>query len=297
LDLNAASMFVQVVQGGSLSAGAARAGVPLATLSRRIRALERELKVQLFERSTRGARLTDAGQRLYEHAVRGVEALADGERALMSDQARLKGRLRLTLPEAFEPWWRLLAAFQARYPEIELSIYVTERRVDLVQDGIDVALRIGPVTDESLVARRLATYRHVLVASPAFLDRFGGPTTPDDLARLPCAVWTANPHAPGVWRVDDGAVRVRAILATNDYLHLRELAAAGAAATELPPFLAAPLVAEGRLVRLLPEARFPEQALNLLYPAHRYPSTLVRAYLDFCREHAARHLAGAGEAG
>ena len=115
MDLNAAEMFVYVVQAGSLSAAAHRMDVPLPTLSRRIRELERELNVQLLERSTRGTRLTDAGTRFYEHANRGVEALAEGQLAVMSDQARLSGRLRLSIPPAFEPWWALLDERQSEH--------------------------------------------------------------------------------------------------------------------------------------------------------------------------------------
>src|SRR5712692_5335834 len=151
MNLDAVRMFVSVVQAGSLSAAALRMGVPLPTLSRRLRELERELKIQLLERSVRGARLTDAGARLYEHAVRGIDALADGEEAVRSDQARLRGRLRLSLPTGFEPWWELLGAFQRQFPDIQLSVYTTDRRVDLVQDGIDVALRVGEVLHESRV--------------------------------------------------------------------------------------------------------------------------------------------------
>src|ERR1700751_165353 len=144
MDLNATCMSVAVCQAGSLSAAATRLGVPLPTLSRRIRDLERQLKVQLLERSARGAKLTEAGARLYEHATRGIEALLEAEQAVVSDQARLKGRLRLSMPQTFEPWWGRLAAFQRRYPEIQVYVYSTERRVDLIEDGIDVALRIGP---------------------------------------------------------------------------------------------------------------------------------------------------------
>ncbi|MCF4991706.1 LysR family transcriptional regulator, partial [Pseudomonas gessardii] len=183
MDLNAVNMFVSVVQAGSLSAAADRLGVPLPTLSRRVRELERQLKVQLLERSVRGTRLTDAGTRLYEHASRGVEALAEGEQAVISDQAQLKGRLRLSLPPAFEPWWELLAAFQRRYPDIRVHAYTTERRVDLVEDGIDVALRVGTITHETMVARQVLSYRHVLVASPLLVERLGMPDTPEALYR------------------------------------------------------------------------------------------------------------------
>src|SRR5271154_868017 len=175
MDLDATRMFVAVVQSGSLSAAATRLGIPLPTLSRRVRDLERQLKVQLLERSARGAKLTDAGTRLYEHAGRGIEALLEAERAVASDQAHLKGRLRLSLPQTFEPWWDLLAAFQRRYPDIQVYVYSTERRVDLIEDGIDVALRVGAIVHEAMVARHVLSIRNVLVASPKLVERFGMP--------------------------------------------------------------------------------------------------------------------------
>src|SRR5712671_3697274 len=161
MDLNATRMFVAVVQAGSLSAAATRLGTPLPTLSRRIRDLERQLRVQLLERSARGTKLTDAGTRLYEHASRGIEALLEAEHAVVSDQARLKGRLRLSLPQTVEPWWELLAAFQRRYPDIQVYVYSTERRVDPIEDGIDVTLRVGAIVHEAMVARRILSFRNI----------------------------------------------------------------------------------------------------------------------------------------
>lgn len=285
MDLNAAQMFVSAVQAGSLSAAANRLGIPMPTLSRRVCELERQLKVQLLERSVRGTRLTDAGARLYEHASRGIEALAEGEQAVMSDQAHLKGRLRLSLPPAFEPWWELLAAFQQRYPDIRVHVYTTERRVDLVEDGIDVSLRVGAIVHETMVARRVLAYRHVLVASPLLLGRLGVPDAPDALHRFPCATWSVGANANGAWRLGGQVFEPKALLTTNDYAHLRSRALSGEAVTELPPFLAATAIREGRLVALLPEYPLPEQQINLLYPSHRHPSAIVRAYLDFCRQH------------
>ncbi len=285
MDLNAAQMFVSVVQAGSLSAAADRLGIPLPTLSRRVRELERQLKVQLLERSVRGTKLTDAGTRLYEHASRGIEALAEGEQAVMSDQARLKGRLRLSLPPTFEPWWELLAIFQQRYPGIRVHVYTTERRVDLVEDGIDVALRVGTIAHETMVARHVLTYRHMLVASPLLVERLGVPDAPDALHRFPCVVWSVGANANGAWRLGDQVIEPRALLTTNDYAHLRSRALAGEAVTELPPFLAAKAIREGQLVALLPEHPMPEQQINLLYPSHRHPSAIVRTYLDFCQQH------------
>lgn len=279
MDFNAVRMFVSVAQTGSLSAAAERLSIPLPTLSRRIRELEQQLKVQLLERSVRGTKLTDSGMRLYEHASRGIEALIEGEQAVISDQAQLKGRLRLSLPPSFEPWWDLLAAFQRQYPQIQLSVYTTARRIDLIEDGVDVALRVGTIAHETLVARRMLTYRHVLVASPALIERLGAPDTVEALYSYPCAVWTQGGNA--TWQLGDQPFTPDSILSTNDYAHLRSRALAGDVVTELPPFLAANAIREGTLVALLANHPLPEQQINLLYPSHRHPSAIVRAYLDF----------------
>jgi DNA-binding transcriptional LysR family regulator len=290
MDLNAIRMFVGAVQAGSLSAAAARLNLPLPTISRRIRQLERELKVQLLERSPRGIALTDAGTRLYEHASRGLEAMAEGAEAVRSDQARLKGRLRISLPPSMEPWWDLLSGFRQQFPDIRVSVFATERRVDLIQDGIDVALRVGAIVDETMVASRVASYRHVLVASPALLSRLGTPRSAEGLRRFPCAVWAAGSSVQSVWHLGETAFTPEAVLSSNDYLHLRACALRGDVATELPPFLARDALARGELVNVLPRQQLPEVSINLLYPSHRNPSSLVRAYLGYCRERAGHHL-------
>lgn len=284
MDLNAVKMFVSVVQAGSLSAGAARLGLPLPTVSRRIRDLERQLNVQLLERSVRGTRLTDAGTRLYEHAGRGIEALLEAEQAVVHDQARLKGRLRLSLPPAFEPWWELLSLFQRHYQDIELHVYTSERRVDLVEDGIDVALRVGAIVHESMVARRMLTYRHVLVAASTLVERLGLPESVAALHRFPCAAWSSGANTAGRWQLGEETIVPRSLLTTNDYAHLRSRALAGDVVTELPPFLAAPALRTGELVQLLPDKPMPELQIHLLYPSHRHPSAIVRTYLDFCQQ-------------
>jgi DNA-binding transcriptional LysR family regulator len=285
MDLNATRMFVAVVQAGSLSAAAGRLGIPLPTVSRRIRDLERQLKVQLLERSPRGVRLTDAGTRLYEHAGRGIEALLEAEEAVVSDQARLKGRLRLSLPQTFKPWWDLLAAFQRRYPDIQIFVNSTERRVDLIEDGIDVALRVGPILHEAMVARHILSFRNVVVASPQLVKRYGVPDKPNDLCRFPCAVWGSRIDAPARWNLGGQVIEPRTVLSINDYDHLCCRALGGDVVTELPPFLAAAPILERRLVPLLPQYPLPEWPINLIYPPHRQPSTIVRTYLGFCQSY------------
>jgi DNA-binding transcriptional LysR family regulator len=282
MDLNAVSMFVAVVRAGSLSAGAAAMGVPLATLSRRLRQLEDSLNVELVQRSARGVVLTEAGARLYEHASRGVDWLADGEMALRTGQAELSGRLRISIPPTFEPWWEVLSQFQRSYPSIRVSVHVTERQVDLVQDGIDVALRVGRSEDETLVARRLATFRHVLVAAPALIERLGMPTSVQQLSTYPVALWAPNSGSTASLLLGGERVALDPNLSTNDYAHLRRCAEAGEAVTELPEFLARPAIEAGRLVEVLAQATMPEIVLHLLFLQHRHPSSIVRAYLDFC---------------
>lgn len=284
MDLNAVKMFVHVVQAGSLSAGSERLRLPLPTVSRRIRELERQLNVQLLERSVHGARLTVAGSRLYDLANRGIETLREAEESLVSDQSQLNGRLRLSLPPTFEPWWQLLALFQQRYPNIQLQVFCTERRVNLIEDGIDVALRVGAIVHETMIAKRIFSYRHILVAGRALVERLGLPESVEALNRFPCAAWSANTTEGARWILGNEVITPQFRLTVNDYAVLRNGVIAGEFVTELPPFLAVPAIVRGELVALMTERPLPELAVHLLYPAHRHQSTIVRTYLDFCRQ-------------
>lgn len=203
----------------------------------------------------------------------------------MSDQARLKGRLRLSLPQTVEPWWELLATFQRRYPDIQVFVYSTERRVDLIEDGIDVALRVGPIVHETMVARHILSFRNIVVASPELVERFGLPDEPDGLHRFPCAVWASRIDVPARWELGGHVIEPKAVLATNDDHHLCSRALGGDVVTELPPFLAAAPIRGKRLLPLLPQYPLPERPINLLYPPHRHQSTIVRTYLDFCQSY------------
>ncbi|MBD9598085.1 LysR family transcriptional regulator [Ensifer sp. ENS05] len=287
MDYNAVHMFVTVSQTGSLSAAAERLGVPLPTLSRKITELERALNVQLLERTARGCRVTEAGSRLYDHASGGIELLQEAERTLLSAQTKLMGRLRLSIPQSFEPWWELLGAFQRTHPDIQVSVYSTERRVDLLADGVDVALRVGAIADDTVVARRLLSLRHVLVASPTLLGRLGNPAEPNDLDRYPCAAWGSTLEARPTWTLAGQVQQIKAAFTVNDYVHLRGRALAGDVVTEVPSFLVVEHLRAGSLIEILPDYPFPESPVHLVYRKQRHLSTIVRAYLDFCRYHLA----------
>ncbi|QEI06838.1 LysR family transcriptional regulator [Pigmentiphaga aceris] len=283
MDLNAVRMFVAIAQTGSLTGAAQRLNIPLPTVSRRLKELERELKVQLVQRAAKGTVLTDAGVRLLEHAAVGIEALQDAEHAVQSDQMSLKGRLRLSLPQTFEPWWKLIASFQNRYPDIEVLVYATERRMDLYEDGIDVALRVGDIRHENLVARKVLSFRNIVVASPALIERLGRPTDPADLRRYPCGVWASRIDARARWSLGDQVIEPRAVIAANDYQMLTQRAIHGDVVAELPPFLALPAIAAGSLVAILEAYPCPEWPVHLLYPQSRFRSNLVRTYLEYCQ--------------
>ncbi len=281
MDLDSVALFVEVVKAGSFSAAARHTRMPVATVSRRISELEKNLNIRLLERSSRHVRMTDAGAVLYEYAARGVEELHAGLLALENSQQELAGTLRLSIPPSFIPWRLLIQDFQLHYPNIKVEIHVTERRVDLVQDGIDVALRVGELMHDSVVARRLFKYRHMLVASPKLLANYVPLQEPMQLLNIPCACWNNRVNAP-TWNLGGKDYPIRPYLQVNDYLHLQALALRGDCVTELPPFLAQPSIVEGTLQALLPGYPFPEHELYLLYPSRRQVSMLVKAYVNFC---------------
>ena len=174
MDLNALRLFVAAAQAGSLSEGARRTRVPLPTLSRRVRRLEDELGVRLVERGARGLALTAAGTRLITDAEPALASLSQAEQRLSSEDG-VAGVLRVSIPPNFDPLWTVLSRFGQRYPAVRFDVFVTDRRVDLVADGIDVAIRVGAEGFSSYVDRSLTRYRHQLVASPKLLERKHSP--------------------------------------------------------------------------------------------------------------------------
>lgn len=281
MDLNAAALFVKVVRYGSFSETARRTNIPVATVSRHIKQLETELGFRLLERSTRHLRLTDAGTSFLDYASQGVEAFESGLSALDHHDIELLGKLRLSFPNGFLPCRKLLQDFQTRHPNVHIELLATERKVDLIEDGIDVALRIGGRKDNIAISQALGLYRHLLVASPNLLEKYFLPQQPEDLLKLPCAAWRETAQS-NIWHLGDESIQVQPFFQVNDYLHLLELTLAGTCVTELPPFLAQPYIQSDRLVLLLEYYPLPAYELNLLYPSRKQMSRLVKTFIDFC---------------
>lgn len=286
MDLNGVKLFVQAAEAGSISEAARRTRIPLPTLSRQLRKLEDDLGIRLLERGPRGLALTPAGSQLVSDAQPALASLAQAEQRL-HDASGVAGQLRISMPPHLEALWAIFRAFRRRYPAVTFDVFVTDRRVDLVADGIDIALRIGEQGTAGYVGRTLTRYRHRLVASPKFLAAHPL-RAPRDVTRVPSACW----RSPGstVWRLGDTDVQIAPVLVTNDYAHLLESAEAGDVVTEVPPFLAARGLKRGRLVEPLPDHPFPANPMRALVVERRSMSPLVRQFLDFASENVAQAL-------
>lgn len=287
MDLNAVKLFVQAAEAGSISEAARRTGIPLPTLSRHLRNLEDDLGMRLLDRGPRGLALTPAGNRLLSEAQPALAALAQAEQRL-ADASGVAGRLRVSMPPHLEALWPLFRDFGRRFPAVTFDVFVTDRRVDLVADGIDIALRVGERGTAGYAGRTLTRYRHRLVASPTFLATHPL-EAPSDLTRVPCACWRSP--GGGVWQLGDTEVILEPVFVTNDYLHLLRLAEQGDVATEVPPFLAARGLEQGRLVEPLPKHPLPENAMRALVVERRSMSPLVRQFLDYISENVIQALA------
>ncbi|MGB3052728.1 MAG: LysR family transcriptional regulator [Polyangiales bacterium] len=277
MDLNSLELFVAAAEAGSLSEAARRNGVPLPTLSRRVRTLEEDLGVRLVERGPKGLALTPAGTQLLAEAAPALATLSQAEQRLY-DASGVAGTLRVSLPPHFEPMWSVFSEFGRRYPAVRFDVFVTDRRVDLVADGIDVVLRVGEGGYSSYVGRTLTRYRHRVVAAPSLLQGVEI-ESPADLRNLACASWRTG--GPPSWTLGDVQLRLDPVLVTNDYEHLLQMAVSGQAITEVPPFLASEPLQDGRLIEVLPDHPMPLQSIRALVVDTRALAPLVRQFLDF----------------
>lgn len=282
--------FVRVAESESFTAAAERLGLSKSAVSRRMAELEDRLGVRLINRTTRRLGLTEVGQAFYERCQRIIADIEDAECSASRIAAEPRGTLRVNAPTSFgiRHLGPALAAFMTRYPRIEVVMDLNDRFVDLIEDGYDVALRIGQLRDSSLVARRLAASRRVLCAAPEYLDRAGRPRQPADLSHHRCLIYT-NTANPDHWTLTgaDGPVvqPIAGPMRSNNGNMLCELAIAGHGIAALPSFLVADALAEGRLEVVLPGLPPAEGALHAIFPHGRHLTTKVRVFVDFLALH------------
>jgi DNA-binding transcriptional LysR family regulator len=284
-------VFARVAALGSFSAAARALSMSPAMATKHVDALEDRLGARLFFRSTRKLTLTEAGQRHLQAVERILAEIEEAEAAAAEDTVEPRGTLRINAPLAFglRQVMPALTEFAALYPALTIDIALTDRFVDLIDEGWDIAIRLGALRDSTLIARALAPMRVVLCASPAYLAAHGPPQTVADLAGHNCLGYTLpTPASANRWLFgSDGsiAVPVRGTLIVNNGDALRDAAVAGLGLIYQPTFILADDIRAGRLVLLTldrPTARF--GAVHAVYPGGRQPPAKVRALIDFLAE-------------
>ncbi|MBM5572646.1 MULTISPECIES: LysR substrate-binding domain-containing protein [Deefgea] len=291
VDYNDYSYFAYVVEFGGFSAAARHIGIPKSRLSRRIAALEERLGVRLLQRSTRKLTLTDVGQKFLNHCQALQREAEAAECIVASVKAEPSGRVRLSVPPGLlDHLTPVLQRFITEHPKVILETITTTRRVDLLEEGIDVALRVRATDDEDpqWATRRLRATRGMLVASPALVARLGGLSTPGALALAP-ALGTVAADQMIHWRLVNAAGEVREFVLpprlVSEHFGLRRQAAIdGLGVTMLPMENARADIEAGLLVEVLPEWRFPLSHLQAVYASQRGLSPAVRALLDLLVE-------------
>jgi DNA-binding transcriptional LysR family regulator len=288
--LAAIEAFVRVAECGSFSKAAERLHSSKSVVSRQVGALEADLGARLLHRTTRALTLTEAGRSYFEQASRILADLAEANASVGQLQAAPRGRLRVSAPMSFG-FLHLAPAvpdFLDRYPDVEIELAMNDRYVDLVDEGFDMAVRIGKLEDSSLVARKLAPARRTVCAAPAYLQARGIPASPDDLRAHECLCYS-NVGLSQEWRFvrPDGRpwpVEVRGRLHANNGDALRAAALRGFGLAVLPSFLVGHDFQSGALVSVLDAFMAQDSAVHAVYPHARHLSPKVRAFVDFLAE-------------
>jgi DNA-binding transcriptional LysR family regulator len=281
------AVFVRVVERGSFTLAAEDLELSRAVVSKYLTRLEERLGARLLNRTTRRLALTEAGAALFEASRGAIERIEEAEAAVAQLQSEPRGRLRVSAPMSFGilHLGPALAQFARAYPKVSLDLKLDDRYVNLVEEGIDVAVRIGALTDSSLVARKLASTRAVACAAHEYLAQHGEPESPEDLATHNCLIYSYLSTA-NVWRftAPDGReipVAVNGTLRINNGIVLAEAAVAGQGILLTPSFYVAPLLRQGRLKRILANYRLKELGIHAVYPQRDHVPPKVRAFVDF----------------
>lgn len=282
--------FVTVVDAGSFTAAAERLNSAKSAVSRRVSGLEERLGVQLLRRTTRVLNLTESGRSFYERSKRILADLAEAEAGVQHQHGELSGVLRFALPLSFgvRHMSKPIAAFSKQHPKVEFDLDLNDRRIDLLEENFDLALRIGHLQDSSLIARRLFDVRTVVAASPHYLNAHGTPQSPDDLGQHRCLVYS-NLADPDKWAYEsaDGKrrkVKLKSAMRSSSGDFLSNAAALGMGIILQPMFIAAQSIRAGSLVPILTDFQWPVTPAYIVYPPARHLSFRVRAFIDFLSE-------------
>ncbi len=289
-NLNDLHLFVQAVEGGSFTEAGRRLGIPKSTVSKRVAELEKRLGVRLIQRTSRSFALTEIGKDVFDHAQASIIEAEMAESIVRNRLGEPSGTVRLTaaVPTAQFMLAEHLAELTVRYPKLKVSLHVTDRFVDIVQEGFDLALRSHrfPLADSTLVQRRIAVHPFLLVASPDYIAQYGKPERVEDIADHRAVMPSLSDER---WRLvsQDGAEAVvapRPVAAADEPMVLLKAAAAGMGMTILPTSVCNDALKDGRLVRLLPDWTAGSVTTTILMPHRRGQLPSVRAVVEFLAE-------------
>jgi DNA-binding transcriptional LysR family regulator len=279
--------FASAARNSSFARAARELGVSPSAVAKNIARLERELKIRLFQRTTRQVTLTQDGERLQSRIQRILEDVADLEAAVAGVRAEPTGTLRVEAPITFGRRILLpaLARLRRRYPQLPIEVRFSDSYADLIRDGLDAAIRVGALDDSMLIARRIASQTLVTCASPAYLRRQGAPRAPAELAKHTCLLFRIpSSGRDWVWRYRVGgrevAVRLDSTLRLGDGEALVVAAVAGLGIVHVPDYMAAPELSRGRLVEVLESFRPPALPISIVYPGQREPPLRLRLLID-----------------
>ena len=284
--LEAMSAFVAVVEAGGFSAAARRLGTPLTTVSRKVADLEDHLRARLLTRTTRKVTLTDTGQMFFQRCRRLLDELGESERLASGEYQAPRGGLSVSAPLALGRLHLapIISEFLATYPEIDVDLRLSDKITNLVEDSIDVAVRVGELPDSSLKASKVGSIRHVVCASPSYLARYGTPSKPSDLGSHHCVTFTGLEGAKE-WAFRAGRqverLTVRSRLAVNTAEAAADAANAGIGITRLLCYQVSDAVFDGRLKLLLRNFEPAPLPVSLVSPDARLMPQKLKAFMDF----------------
>jgi DNA-binding transcriptional LysR family regulator len=288
IDLNLLMLFLQIVNAKSISQTAARLQIPKATLSRKLRQLEQQVGAVLLKRGPRTLEMTEIGAALFHHCERIAAEAYDASLIASEMQSQLRGAMRISIPFGIGHTWisAALARFALLYPDIKLTVHVTNQWVDVSEERYDVAIHIGRIRNEHLPTRRLAELARGVYASPAYCERRGIPQSPAELLKHDCIALMPQLD-DGLWTFDTPngrAVTVSPRMTVTDVIIAHEMAVAGLGCAILTHALSEADVAAGRLVRVLPDWKIPPVLVAATFLERRHVPLRIRAFLDLVGE-------------
>jgi len=281
-DLNEMAIFAVVVGSGSFTKAAEKLKLPKSTVSRKVSQLEKRIGVRLINRTTRNLKPTETGKLYYEHCVNMMDQAEEADRVVTNMQSEPSGLLRISTPLSFgTPFFvGAIKRFLDQYPKVNIEILSDDKQIDMLEQEVDIAFRIGPLSDSSLVARNLGTARLSLCASPAYLAKHGTPKNLNDLDNHTCL---SHPISPWSFSGPNGQIDIepKSRMITNDMEILRKMTIEGFGIAAAPQILISEDIRKGRLITVMPETPFVERTFYLVYPSRREPPSKVIAFTEF----------------